>query len=152
MTTEKATKLRQYLHERYLRIRVLKKDGTFKSKYRFKNDGNGSGITAHKIIAERVLGRPLPKEACVHHIDGNGLHNTNSNLVICPNQAYHALLHRRQRALDACGHAGWYKCVFCKQWDEPKNMNLYIPKDQTSPRANHRECQAEYYARRRRER
>lgn len=149
MTPEKAAKLKTYLRDRYMRIRVLKKDGTFKSLYRFKNNGQNQGITAHKIIAENILGRPLPKGAQVHHVDGNGLNNEHTNLVICPDAAYHALLHRRTRALEECGNANWLKCVFCKEYDAPENLHLYIAKDQTTPRANHTKCSTAYTNRRR---
>jgi hypothetical protein len=98
----------------------------------------------HIVVAERALGKKLPKGAQVHHVDGNGHNNDGKNLVICPSDAYHKLLHRRAAALDACGNAGWMKCVRCKQWDDPANMSLSIPKDQTSPRAQHRSCQKEY--------
>ena len=151
MTPEEAARKRKYLRDRYLSRRVLKKNGTFKSKYRFKNDGHNNGITAHKVIAETVLGRALPDGAEIHHVDGNGLNNTHSNLVICPSHGYHMLLHLRQRALEACGNANWLKCVFCKKWDAPENLHLYIPADQLSPRANHSECNRLYSARRRRE-
>ena len=151
MSPERAAQLKFYLRERHLRLYKPKKNGTFKSKYRYKNGGNNQGITTHKVIAEQILGYELPQGACIHHVDGNGLNNKHSNMVICPSSAYHMLLHRRQRALDECGNANWFKCVFCKEYDAPENLNLYIPKDQTSPRANHRECATAYSARRRRE-
>ena len=144
MTPEYAEKRKAYLRDRHKRLYVKKKGGVFSSKYRYVNDGYDGGITAHKVIAEKVLGRPLPKDAEIHHADGNGLNNQHSNLVICPDHAYHALLHRRQKALDACGNANWLPCAFCRQHDDPKNMTLYTPKDQTSPRANHPQCATNY--------
>ena len=54
-------------------------------------------ILEHLLVAERVLGRPLRGQECVHHIDGNGCNNQPSNLVICPDQDYHKLIHRMQR-------------------------------------------------------
>ena len=77
----------------------------------------------HVLIAEKVLGRSLPKGAVVHHIDGNNLNNSHNNLRICPNQQYHLLMHKRQRALDAGCPAHWRKCPFCKEYDDPELMN-----------------------------
>ena len=105
----------------------------------------------HTLIAEKILGRRLPVGVEVHHVDGNGKNNNHNNLVICPSAAYHKLLHRRTEAFEACGNANWFPCVFCKRYDDPNNLNLYIPKDQTSPRANHAICSTNY-SRKRRER
>lgn len=77
------------------------------------------------IIAERVLGKPLPTGAEVHHVDENPKNNRNDNLVICPDHSYHRLLHRRTNALNACGNADWRKCNYCKQWDDPANLRIY---------------------------
>jgi hypothetical protein len=78
----------------------------------------------HIVVAERVLGKPLPPGAVVHHVDGDRLNNSPANLVICPDDAYHLLIHQRQRALDACGHANWIKCPYCKKHDDPKNLHI----------------------------
>ncbi len=45
--------------------------------------------------AEHALGHPLPPFAVVHHHSYEG---NRSQLVICQDLAYHALLHRRMRA------------------------------------------------------
>lgn len=52
-----------------------------------------SNMREHRFIAEKVLGRKLNKSEVVHHIDGNGLNNANSNLVICT-QSFHVFLHK----------------------------------------------------------
>lgn len=49
---------------------------------------------AHRVIAERKLGRRLRKGEIVHHIDGDSLNNDPSNIAVLKNQAEHARLHR----------------------------------------------------------
>src|SRR5258708_16067 len=78
----------------------------------------------HVWAAELALGKPLPKDAEVHYINGDKLDNRPGNLVVCPNATYHWLLERRTRALKACGHANWIQCRLCKTYDDP--INLYI--------------------------
>lgn len=61
---------------------------------------NGVRQYEHISMAEKALGRPLPKEAVVHHMNNVSWDNeTPLNLVICPDQAYHMLLHKRMRDL-----------------------------------------------------
>lgn len=84
-------------------------------------DYNGY-VREHILIAEAVLGKLLPDDVVVHHHNKNGHDNANNNLVICPNHAYHMLLHQRMRALDACGNASWVPCMVCKKYDSPTSM------------------------------
>jgi len=94
----------------------------------------------HVLVAERVLGRRLPSGAVVHHVNGDRLDNRPGNLVVCPSQSYHVLIHQRERALTASGHAGWLKCGHCKQYDAPENM--YVRSDRRQ--GKHRSCEAKY--------
>lgn len=61
---------------------------------------NGERIGEHVHLAEKALGRKLPPGAQVHHMNEKPWDNhTPFNLVICPDQSYHQLLHKRTRIL-----------------------------------------------------
>jgi hypothetical protein len=51
-------------------------------------------ISEHRFAAEKALGKQLPRLAVIHHHEG-----IIPTLVICPNQAYHLLIHARMRRL-----------------------------------------------------
>lgn len=112
---------------------------------------NGVRTVEHVLIAESVLGKKLPLGAVVHHADGNPRNNAKMNLVICPDQAYHFLLHTRMDALAACGNASWLKCEYCKQYDDPANLRLYKQKRGANFKGRHRKCHAEAQIKRYRE-
>lgn len=97
----------------------------------------------HVLIAESVLGRKLPPDAEVHHVDGNPANNAHDNLVICPDHAYHALLHRRQAAYAACGNPSFLKCRLCGKYDAASA--LYVDANN----CHHRECKSAYQRSRR---
>ena len=97
-------------------------------------------IRKYTLIAEAALGKYLPSNAQVHHHNGK-------QLVICQNCAYHFLLHQRTRAYEACGHANWRKCAFCKQYDDLNNLTInggnYPRKDngcKSGENIYHKEC------------
>jgi hypothetical protein len=105
---------------------------------------NGVKKREHVLLAELALGHPLPPGAEVHHIDENKSNNEPSNLVVCPDRAYHRLLHLRADAFAACGHYHWRKCSICKQWDSPENL-----KQAKARGMFHQECHNAYYRQRR---
>jgi hypothetical protein len=92
----------------------------------------------HVLVAARALGRPLQGSEQVHHVDGDATNNSPTNLVVCPDMAYHKLLHARQDAMNASGHAHYMKCPYCKEYDDPANM--YARQNQYQ--AWHRKCAA----------
>ena len=75
------------------------------------------------VEAERALGRSLPLGAVVHHLDGNPHNLEHSNLVICPSESYHKLLHMRQEALAVCGNADYKKCYICKCYSREADVS-----------------------------
>jgi hypothetical protein len=85
----------------------------------------GRKVGEHVAVAERAIGRPLPKGAVVHHIDENKHNNAPRNLVICQDKAYHNLLHRRERALRECGDPDALRCQVCSGYDDQPDMRDY---------------------------
>lgn len=92
-------------------------------------------VYEHILVAERVLGKPLPPGAVVHHINEDRQDNRPENLLIC-DRAYHSHIHGRMRALEACGHADWALCVFCHLHGDPMAMVCYGK----ARRRVHQEC------------
>lgn len=91
-----------------------------------RSDANGY-VYEHIVIAERVLGKSLPLSALPHHVNENRADNRPNNLVICQNDTYHKLIHKRMRALRACGNVHWLKCKYCKRYGPPEKM--YVEKN-----------------------
>lgn len=105
------------------------------------HESGGRAVLNHVLVAERALGRKLPKGAEVHHVDYNRRNDAPRNLVICDSGAYHRLLHQRTDAYRACGHASWRKCQICKQYDAPEHLRIYRP----GGRVLHLACLRETY-------
>lgn len=91
-------------------------------------------------VAERALGRALPLQAVVHHVNEQKSDNRGENLVICEDRAYHNLLHQRLRAYRATGNPEARKCWVCKQYDDVKNLKLYGTTAVHSACGNRRKC------------
>ncbi len=75
----------------------------------------------HVVKAEKALGRPLPGRALVHHVNYSKADNENGNLVICPDNKYHALLHLRTDCLRAGYDPDKYKRC---------SMGHYLPRSE----------------------
>ena len=105
-----------------------------------------NGYTLEHIVkAEKVLGKPLPTNAVVHHINGIKDDDRNENLIICESNSYHILLHHRASALKACGNANWRRCWICKEYDDIKNLLI----THSNNTVRHKVCGVKYTAERR---
>lgn len=82
-------------------------------------------VSEHVLIAERAINRFLEAHHPIHHVDRNPANNSNANLVICEDQAYHKLLHQRQSALDACGNPNAMRCDICHTYDRQEEIRTY---------------------------
>jgi len=98
-------------------------------------------VKGHILIAEKILGKFLPEGVVVHHHDKNPSNNDPSNLIICEDQTYHQLLHKRMRAYESCGHSNWEFCRHCKIYEPKENLEFYPSRPKIF---FHRECQREY--------
>lgn len=107
---------------------------------------NGSYKLEHLLIAERALGKPLPKGAQVHHVDENRRNNTPSNLVICQDQKYHYLLHARARVVRAGGNPNTEQlCCKCKVMKPLAEFNLQASNSARGRQTQCRQCQSDYF-------
>lgn len=89
----------------------------WRDKNGYERHGNDKYV--HRTKVEKLLGRKLTTKECVHHLDFNKENNGNTNLVVCPNQEYHFLLHARQRILNLGGHPDTH--AYC---DYHKSLHL----------------------------
>lgn len=100
---------------------------------------NSGYVLEHILVVEKALGRYVPAGADIHHVDENPGNNAGSNLVLCPDSAYHKLLHQRLRAFIACGNASALRCCICHGYEDQADI-----KTTTGPRAYHRRCATAY--------
>lgn len=109
---------------------------------------NGGYLPEHIAVVERAMGKPLVPPAQVHHVNRDRTDNRPPNLVACQDDAYHRILHMRQAAFDATGHADWRRCAYCGIHDDPHQMIQHTPGRRT-PQMCHLPCRKAYQKRRR---
>lgn len=88
---------------------------------------DGQKTSLHRLRAEQALGRLLRDTECVHHADGSK--NDDAPLVICPNEAYHKLLHIRMRVVRAGGNPNTQR--FCNSCGQVKFLHEFKSSKQT---------------------
>jgi len=102
-------------------------------------------VLEHVVIAERALGKALPKRAQVHHVDGNKRNNVRSNLVVCQDMAYHTLLHLRARIVRAGGNPDTQLiCCVCRRLLSYDAFNRASHSIATRRQTQCRECSKQY--------
>lgn len=73
-------------HSRDAKLKIMKAKKTTYKKFHNRHE--------HRVVAEKMLGRPLKKGEVVHHKDENKHNNDPSNLIVFENQAEHARHHK----------------------------------------------------------
>lgn len=63
------------------------------------NANNRDWVLYSIYLASKALGKAVPKGCPVHHFNRDIFNDTPSNLVLCEDNKYHGLLHRRTNKL-----------------------------------------------------
>ncbi len=51
-------------------------------------------IVEHRAVVQDILGKKLPKNCVIHHLNGIKSDNRKKNLLVCNDLVYHFLIHR----------------------------------------------------------
>jgi hypothetical protein len=101
--------------------------------------GKGRHRNEHVLLGERAIGRRLRGSEQVHHVDEDKHNNGPWNLVVCPDMAYHKLLHRRRDGLLSCGNPEARRCARCGEYGDQSDLSIT-----RGGQPFHRACQARH--------
>ena len=96
--------------------------------YRWIRIGIGKYMAEHRYVMEQYLGRKLTSKEAIHHIDGNGLNNSITNLQLV-NWGQHANIHKGsyfyENAICKCGNTkvianGLCNRCYCREYARNK--------------------------------
>lgn len=115
-------RLRGQGHGRWIGGRRVDSSGYVEIRQPGHHRGPNGYVKEHVLVVEAVLGRRISGEHPIHHFDEDRTNNSPGNLVVCEDQAYHELLHRRMDALEGCGNPDALRCSICGEWDAEENL------------------------------
>ena len=97
---DKARKYCSYECSRAARSRLASQKDKYRKIYNnsigAKDNPNATArgvISEHRLMAQKLLGRPLRKSEVVHHMDGNTMNNTEGNIIVFNHSSDHARWH-----------------------------------------------------------
>lgn len=96
----------QHLSELNSQLNPTRMTAEVRAKIRHSRLGKGNGISygklygrhEHRVVAEKILGRPLKADEVVHHMDFNKRNNAAWNNMIFSSQSDHAKYHAQLNA------------------------------------------------------
>jgi hypothetical protein len=97
--------------------------GYLKFLIREHPQANSKGyVKASRLMAETIYKDELTNNSVIHHKNKNTLDDRCCNLMVFKNNSEHRKYHAKINALEKSGNESYRPCVYCKQYDDPKNL------------------------------